>query len=197
MVRFTLGRGSPAGSARRLKDDERGMAAVEFAIVAMPFMMVLFGIMSVCMLFFATLYTENAVWVASRDLRTGIFQTAASGSRYAGLTGDTLKNEFKKLICERTANYSDCMTNMRVLVQARTSFSSMTAPNCLTNTSDLVSDTDAMAAFNAGAASSVVMVTACYKWRFGGQLPFLKLGNMADGSLLIQASASFRTEPYN
>lgn len=183
--------------ARRLAKDERGATAVELAIVSLPFLAMLFGIMSVCLYFFTVLYTENALWTASRDLRTGIYQTASAGSRYAGLTGDTLKTEFKKAICELTPNYADCMSNMRVLVQSRTTFSSIVDPNCLTATNDLVSETDAMAAFSVGAASAVVMVTACYKWKFGGSLPFMKMGSMSDGSLLIQASAAFRTEPYN
>ena len=55
----------------------------------------LFGIMGVCQMFFWMFTMENAVWSASRDLRTGLYQTTAANSRYAGLTGDTLKTEFK------------------------------------------------------------------------------------------------------
>ena len=56
---------------------------------------------------------------------------------------------------------------------------------------------DSSAAFNTGAASSVVLVTVCYPWEFGGKLPLFKMGNLNDGSLLMQASVAFRTEPYN
>ena len=52
------------------------------------------------------------------------------------------------------------------------------------------------AGFDAGGASSVVLVTVCYPWSFGGSLPFIGLGNLNDGSLLIQASVAFRTEPF-
>ena len=53
------------------------------------------------------------------------------------------------------------------------------------------------AGFTPGNASSVVLVTVCYPWKFGGSLPLFKVGNLSDGSLLMQASAAFRTEPYN
>ena len=43
----------------------------------------------------------------------------------------------------------------------------------------------------------MVLVTVCYPWEFGGKLPFFKLGNLQGGALLMQASAAFRTEPYN
>ena len=55
----------------------------------------------------------------------------------------------------------------------------------------------AWAAFNTGAASSVVLVTICYPWDFGGKLPLFKMANLSSGALLMQASAAFRTEPYN
>ncbi len=42
----------------------------------------------------------------------------------------------------------------------------------------------------------MVLITVCYPWSFGGNLPFIALNNMKDGSLLIQASVAFRTEPY-
>ena len=45
------------------------------------------------------------------------------------------------------------------------------------------------AGFDAGDASAVVLVTVCYPWSFGGNLPFIGLGNLSDGSLLIQADA--------
>ena len=31
----------------------------------------------------------------------------------------------------------------------------------------------------------------------GGKLPFFKMGNLTDGSLLMQASVAFRSEPFN
>ena len=73
----------------------------------------------------------------------------------------------------------------------------MTAPNCRDGGGNLISNTDANLIWNAGGASSVVLVTACYSWELGGKLPFLNIGNLPDGSFLVQASYAFRTEPYN
>lgn len=180
----------------RLRRDEDGATAVEFALVSLPFFMLLFGILSVCQLFFWIFTSENAVWTASRDMRTGSFQTAASGSPYAGLTGDALKTEFRRQICLKTVNFNDCFNNSVVLVQAKNTFATITQPNCKTAANALVANADAMSAFDAGAQSSIVMVTLCYAWSFGGKLPFFPLGQLSDGSFLIQASAVFETEPY-
>ena len=68
---------------RRWRRDQSGVTAIEFGIVAMPFMMLLFGIISVCLYFFTKFTMENAVWQAARAIRTGQFQQgqgAYSGS---------------------------------------------------------------------------------------------------------------------
>jgi Flp pilus assembly protein TadG len=180
----------------RLRRDEDGATAVEFALIAVPFFMLLLGTLGVCQLFFWIFTAENAVWTASRDMRTGAFQTSAAGSPYAGKTGDLLKTEFKNQICKLTINKADCVANSVVLVQSTNLGGTINDPQCTTSTNALVADTDAMAAFSSGAQSSVVMVTLCYAWGFGGKLPFLPLPKMSNGAYLIQASAVFETEPY-
>jgi hypothetical protein len=190
----------------KLRRNEDGATAVEFGLIALPFFMMLFGILGVCHYFFWTFTAENAVWNASRAMRTGAFQTGAVGTPYApyytgGVLTDAagLKTEFRKQICEGTVNKGDCNANAIVLVKSTSgasAFGSFTPPACKTAANALVADADAMAAFDAGAQSSTVLVTLCYAWAFGGKLPFLKFGSLADGSVLIQASAAFRTEPY-
>ena len=50
---------------RRWRGDESGATAVEFGIIALPFLLLLFGIMSVCLFYFANFAIENAVWQAA------------------------------------------------------------------------------------------------------------------------------------
>jgi hypothetical protein len=42
----------------------------------------------------------------------------------------------------------------------------------------------------------VVIVTACYQWDFTAKLPIIKLGNMSNGSMMLQSATAFRSEPY-
>lgn len=181
----------------RLKRNEDGATAVEFALVAAPFFAMLFGIMSVCQMFFWMFTLENAVWTAARGLRTGAVQTAQAGSPYAGLTGTALYTAFKQQICNQSVNATDCMNNSSVIIQSSSTFSGIAAPNCLNNTNGIIADNTAMNAFNPGAASQVLLVTHCYSWKFGAKLPFLKFTTLSDGGVLIQSSAALRTEPYS
>jgi Flp pilus assembly protein TadG len=183
-----------ARSARRLRSlrrDETGFTAVEFAAVSMPFVLLLFGILSVCLYFFTMSTFENAVWQASRVIRTGQLQQG-TGS-YTGLSTDDRKAAFKVALCAKAPPFIDCNKAV-VMVQSNTGgFGSIAPPSCVKDGAIIE---QSKAGFDAGGASSVVLVTACYPWQFGGSLPFIKLGNLADGSLLIQASVAFRTEPF-
>jgi len=177
---------------RRWRADQSGVTAIEFGIVAMPFIMLLFGTISVCLFFFTTFTMENAVWQASRSIRTGQFQQGQGG--YSGLaTAEDRKKAFKTALCAKSPAYVDCNKAV-VLVQSNSGgFGSITQPVCATDGTII---DEAKAEFNPGGASSVVLVTVCYPWSFGGKLPFLALSNLKDGSLLIQASVAFRTEPF-
>jgi Flp pilus assembly protein TadG len=189
------GTNQPTRSLRDLQRNEDGATAVEFALIALPFLTLLIGLMSVCVYFFTVLYTENAVWAAARDIRTGALQNG-TGSYSAATTLALKQAKLKEIICSYTPNSADCLPNMRVIVQARTTVGSIVAPAC-TSGGDLINAATESANFDPGASSSIVLLTACYSWEFGGQLPFFKLGNLNGGAYLIQASAAFRTEPYN
>lgn len=176
----------------RWQADQSGFTAVEFAIVAMPFVLLLFGTLSVCLFYFTNFTLENAVWAASRSIRTGQFQQGVGS--YSGIaSAEDRKKAFKQALCAKAPSYIDC-NKVIVLVQSNTGgFGSITQPICAVDGTMIDKST---AQFNPGGASSVVLITACYPWEFGGRLPFISLNNMKDGSLLLQASVAFRTEPY-
>jgi Flp pilus assembly protein TadG len=176
----------------RWRRDESGFTAVEFALIAGPFLMLLFGIISICFYFFTNFTLENAVWQAARAIRTGQMQQG-TGAYKGTTTNEDKKKEFKKAVCAKAPIFLDCNSKAVVIVQSNANFASITEPQCANN-GNIISE--ASASFNAGGTSAVVLATVCYPWAFGGKLPFFKFGNLADGSVLLQASAAFRTEPY-
>src|SRR5690606_37200142 len=167
---------------------------------AVPFFLLLFGIMSDGFYFFTGFTLENAVESASRVIRTGQAQTQAPSP----MTVD----EFKTLVCDRLPSFMDCSgsaSKVRINVQAFTDFNSLAVPNCIASSGNLIPSADQT--YNPGAASSVVLVTVCYEW----ELTQMMVNNpmwirphgsgqtgsvMANGSTLIQASTVFMTEPY-
>lgn len=168
----------------RWRTDENGFTAVEFAMVAMPFFMLLFGIMAVGLIFFTTFALENAVEESARLIRTGQAQES-------GMTA----TQFKSEVCSRAPRYVDCNGKIRVNVQSFSDFSDIVPPSCLDAGGNLVPA--ASTVFHPGAVSEVVLVTVCYEWELAGKIPFLQLGSLSNGAALIQASTTFRTEPYS
>jgi Flp pilus assembly protein TadG len=179
---------------RALRSDQSGVTAIEFGVLALPFFMLLFGLISVCLFFFTTFTFENAVWQASRGIRTGQLQQG-SGT-YAGLkTNEDRKKAFEKNLCDLAPPFVDC-TKIVVQIQSNNAgFSGLTQPAC-TSGGKMINQS--AASFNTGGASSVVLITGCYPWEFGAKLPFISLGNnsVLEGALLIQATVAFRTEPF-
>jgi Flp pilus assembly protein TadG len=182
-----LWRRSMQRARRRLASwcrDQDGFTAVEFAMVAVPFLMLLFGIIGVGLFFFTTFALENAVEQSARLIRTG--QVQESGMTAA---------QFKQEVCSRAPAYVDCSGKLRVNVQSFADFGNIQTPNCVDNGGNLVPP--AGTAYSPGGSGEVVLVTVCYEWELTGNIPFLSVGNMANGSALIQAATTFRTEPYS
>jgi len=153
-------------------------------MVAMPFFMLLFGIMAVGLFFFTTFTLENAVEETGRLIRTGQVQQS-------GMTAD----QFKQEVCKRLPVYVDCAGKLRINVQTFAGFGNIVIPSCIDDAGKLVDATKTQ--YSPGSADAVVLVTVCYEWELAGKLPFLSVRNMSNGSALLQASTTFRTEPYN
>lgn len=151
--------------------------------------MLSFGMIAIGLHFFATTSLEYAAEAASRQIRTG--EAKQLGTKV---------QKFYETICEEAGSFINC-DNLRVLIQKASSWDGITPRSCLASDGSLVgsdgdgTDTQALNDL-AGGASEVVLVTLCYEWELAAILPFLKLGNMSNGSALLQAATTFRTEPY-
>ena len=91
----------------RRQRGQSGATAVEFALVATPFLAMMFALIEIMMIFFVQTTLEAAVAEEARRIRTGQVQTAAES-----------KAEFKEAICDRMFGLADCDTRLFVMVQA-------------------------------------------------------------------------------
>ena len=169
---------------RSFRRDNRGSLAIEFAAVSLPFLMLLFGTIAAGLYYFTTFSLENAVEQASRQIRTGQAQLA-----------NMTTTQFKADVCARATSILDCNQYLRVNVIEYGNFASVSPPSCLDSNGNLIPDPNNGAV--PGSAERVVLVIACYEWTLAGVLPFLKLGKMNNGSAMIQAATTFRTEPFS
>lgn len=178
--------------ALRFWRDSRGVVALEFGIVVFPFLLLVFGVITVGLYYFQISSVESAALQAARAIRTG--QMQQSQGAYAGMTTDAQKKAaFLTAFCAAAPSLPKCALKSVVIVQSSSSFAGISAPSCATN-GTLVNN--ATTAFSPGATSSVVLITICYPWSLAGSIALAKMGSLSDGSFLVQASVTFRTEPY-
>ncbi len=170
---------------RRWRRDASGATAIEFAFVAGPFLMLLFGILGVGLFFFTTFSLENAVERTGRLIRTGQVQQG-------GMTGQ----QFKEKVCEYAPAFVDCLNKLRVNV-LNFPDSEAIGPGAMAQCLDQDGNLSDVTSYEPGEADQVVLIWVCYEWSLAAKIPYLNLGNMGNGSRLIQAATTFRTEPYN
>jgi len=170
----------------RLKRNEDGTTAIEFAIVAVPFFMFIFGLMGVSSYFFIMTSLEKGMDQSSRLIRTGQAQTA-----------NMTVNDFKQSVCDKAGTWVKC-NKVQVFVQKFADWNLVQPQPCMSNAKSVVNSakgTDPIENYS-GASNDIVLITTCYKWDFATKIPYLDLGQMNDGSMMMQASTAFRTEPY-
>ena len=175
--------------------DDSGATAVEFGVVALPFLMMVFFIINIGFYYFTINSLDKGVSDATRQVLTG---TAQSNNMTVG--------QFKSLICSQ-ANIGggtiDC-TKLTILITSSTTgwadlIAKAGAQSCTSNGTLNASTgqaSDLLAAYTNG-TSAYVMVTACYSWNGSKLLPYFNFSRLSDGTTLMQSAIAFETEPYS
>jgi Flp pilus assembly protein TadG len=160
-----------------------GHSAIEFALIAPVFFMLLMGIVETGMVFFASSTLENGMETAARMIRTG--QVQASGMA---------QTAFRQVVCDNIDAFMSCdASKLHIDVRAFTSFGSSSYPPALDANGNLNSNLDT---FAPGTACQVVLVRAFYEWRLFTPFFAQYYANMGNSKRLISASVAFRNEPY-
>ncbi len=183
---------------RRLRADNKGSAAVEFAMVAPVFFLLLMGTVESGVIFFAQSSLQNAVNDAARLVRTG--QSACFSLDANNNCLSMSASQFRDQVCnEVIALLQSCQTDVNG--NSELQFDVNAYPSGFTgvaNSSPLAADGSLpnLTVFNTGNACDVVLVRAYYRWPvFTPMLNFF-LANMAGNKHLLATAAAFRNEPY-
>jgi Flp pilus assembly protein TadG len=161
---------SPLG---RLRRDESGATMVEFALIALPFFILLLGGFEIGFIYWANQELENATSHGARLVRTGQVQAG-------GISQEQLKTQ----MCSQTAVLVGCTTRLRIDVRSAKAFSDITPPSPLDGSGVLKGDADFT--FAPGVGSDVILVSAFYNWK-----PLLK-----PSDYILRASSVSRNEPF-
>ncbi len=166
--------------AGRFARAERGATAVEFALVAIPFLLLVFAVIELGLVFLVSLTLENAVIDVGRTIRTGEVQTG-------GGTAST----FKTAVCNKMSWIGATRCNGALQIDVRT-YSDYTTSNSTATNATVPTSMN----WNPGVAGSIVLVRAYYTWPL--ITPLLQTGlQSANGKRIIYAATAFTNEPYD
>ena len=164
--------------------DSKGATAVEFALIAAPFLALIVALMQTFLLFFAQELLESVVQQSSRLILTGQVQSH-----------QMTQSAFQRAVCNQVVILFNC-NGLMVDVQVANTWSSAntSAPTLTFNAQGQVANAWQ---FNPGSTGDIVVVRVMYQWPvFLGPLGF-NLSNLSNGNRLIMASAAFQNEPAN
>jgi Flp pilus assembly protein TadG len=174
-----------------------GAAAMEFALLAVPYFLVIFAIIETFIAFAGEQLVSNAVDTMSRKIRTGQI-TAANTNRTAFRTA--FCKEISILI---TCSATEAATPSKLFldVQSYATFSAIptTIPRVSTAANADISTTGFQ--YAPGAAGTINMVRAYYRWTIMTDLirPYITNVKPTDGSsayFLIVQTAAFQNEQF-
>ncbi len=169
-------------AVRRFARQQKGTAAVEFGLVAAPFLALIFAIMETAVVFFASQALETAVADSARLILTGQAQTQSY-----------TQSQFKNAVCAKIYGLFDCQNGVYVDVNTFSSFSNVTMNNPVDANGNFVNNFS----YKPGGPGDIVVVRLFYQWPVYVSLLGFNLQNMSGGKRLLAATAAFRNEPYN
>jgi Flp pilus assembly protein TadG len=162
--------------------DDRGVTLIEFALIMIPFFVIIFGILELGFVFWGTYELENATEDAARLIRTG------------QIKGNSGAAAFKAQVCNRVAILTRCNEDLRLDVRSFRSFAEIQGSPA--EPLDRDGNLQNNFTFSPGGPRSIVLVSTFYRWPLINAITSFTLSNMAGGDRLLRASAAFRNEPF-
>jgi Flp pilus assembly protein TadG len=169
---------------QRFARRQEGAAAVEFALVAAPFLALMFAIIETALVFFAGQALETAAADSARLIMTGQAQTQGYSEA-----------KFKEAVCARIYGLFNCTGELFVDVKSYPKFSDASAniskpidANGNLKTSEF--------GYNPGGPSQIVVVRLMYQWQVYVPLLGLNLADTAGSKRLLMATVAFCNEPF-
>ncbi|UVK43561.1 pilus assembly protein [Mesorhizobium sp. AR07] len=171
----------------RFLRDRRGSTAIEFAILAIPFALLVFAILESCIAFAGQEVMANITDDVARKLRTGQL-------RAADVAGDNLKN----MICDKLEIIvsQDCPTQLDVDLRQYTTFADAALAGFKIQGGQVIlTNGNATQSFTVapGPAESKNMLRVFYKWPI---MTDLLAQSMGGNKTLHFASITWQNEPF-
>jgi Flp pilus assembly protein TadG len=166
-----------------------GATAVEFALVAAPFIALLVAILQTGLVFFAGRVLDEVTEEASRYIMTG--QAQQANVTQAGFANYICTGANTSALVSALFTCSKIMVN----VQSYSDFASAntSSPTLTFNANGTVSNNWSYSTGNPG---DIIVVQVMYQWPVVLGPLSMNLSNLSNGNRLLVSTAVFKSEPY-
>ncbi|MGB1077420.1 MAG: TadE/TadG family type IV pilus assembly protein [Bdellovibrionales bacterium] len=161
---------------------EDGSTAIEFALIAIPFVFMLIGIIELSLYFATTSLIHGAAETAARLIRTGQVQQSL---------GDP-QQMFEDALCEHAATFVNCNDIQYEVITLANFGDFENYPPQYDDDGNLITS-----GFSAGGVNDVVLIRAVHRYNFATPLLAPVLGENGGNSRLILSTIILQTEPYD
>lgn len=181
---------------KRLLREKSGTSAIEFSLLALPFLMVLFASLETFTAFTAEQLLANATETMARKIRTGEITSAMP------------EEDFRKAFCAEisiimTCSATEAKTASKLFIDVRSFSEFSKIPKTIPRVGGANSDLDTSGfKFLPGGPTTINIVRAYYRWEVITDLvrPYITNLRPAGSSMpkdyLMVATAAFRNESY-
>jgi Flp pilus assembly protein TadG len=170
---------------RAFRRAREGIAALEFAIVAMPFFLLTIGLAEIAMIGFAQTSLDFAVSETARQIRTGEAQM-----------GGVNEDQIEQRLCDEVNNFVVLSCDGNLFLDVSTFASFVDADNGNQEPIEGGEFEDTGFGYDPGAPSSIVVVRAYYRWEIMTPLFEPIFENVSGGERILISTMMFRNEPY-
>ena len=186
----------------RLLRSRDGATAIEFALLAIPYFVIIFAIIETFVAFTAEQLVTNAVDVMGRQLRTGQI------TYNMGRTTDMTRAQFRQAFCNNVSILISCSTTevatpskLYLDVETYSTFGAIPTKIPYSTTAQY-SDIDPSGfKYAPGGPSTINMLRAYYRWQITADIirPYIttiRTAGSVPTDFLIVATAAFQNEKY-
>jgi Flp pilus assembly protein TadG len=167
---------------RQYKRDDTGATAVEFAIVGIPFVFALIGLIEVSLMYAANSLLQDSTSSAARLIRTGQVQQNI----------DNPEAMFRDELCSIASVFLDCNRIQYEVISLDGGFADVeSTPPMFDNDGNLMSQ-----GFSPGGVNDVVLIRTVYFFPLMTPLIGSLLADGPNQTKFMMSTAVFQTEPY-
>ena len=176
LCRQAMRRNNPA----QRENSREGAVAVEFALVGLPFFMLILAIFEVALLLSVNSMLDNAVVSSARLVRTGQVDSQMT------------QQEFIDEVCSRMVLITTkCKDRISVDVRRVVTFTPIAPPAIVNGAFD-----DSQLKFDPGVSRSLMLVRVWYQYPMISPFMQQAMSKLNNGAYLMHSTSAFRNEPY-